>query len=162
VKGKSIAFSGKTGTSGYVIPLWDLRQKNLISDSGKAEEFFGEGNVWFGSGYISAVERVLNGDGEAAAVSYYVLDKDKHLTLEQRQKLRRLAEQGPVPTHVIAIRSQISAADRTVLREALLAMDKENPELRNRVFTSRLVEVDPAGHLGSLKDSVALAKRGGE
>jgi hypothetical protein len=24
------------------------------------------------------------------------------------------------------------------------------------------VEVDPAGHLGSLKDSVALAKRGGE
>jgi phosphonate transport system substrate-binding protein len=162
VKGKSIAFSGKTGTSGYVIPLWDLRQKNLISDSGKAEEFFGEGNVWFGSGYVSAVERVLNGDAEAAPVSSYVLDKDKHLTLEQRQKLRRLAEQGPVPTHVIAIRSQISDADRTVLRDALLAMDKENPELRDRVFTSRLVEVDPAGHLGSLKDSVALAKRGGE
>ena len=162
LKGKPIAFSGKTSTSGYVIPLWDLRQKNLISDSGKAEEFFGEGNVWFGSGYVSAVERVLNGDAEAAAVSYYVLDKDKHLTLEQRQKLRRLAEQGPVPTHVIAIRSQISDADRTVLRDALVAMDKENPELRDRVFTSRLVEVDPAGHLGSLKDSVALAKRGSE
>ena len=145
-----------------MIPLWDLRQKNLISNSGKAEEFFGEGNVWFGSGYVSAVERVLNGDAEAAAVSYYVLDKDKHLTLEQRQKLRRLAEQGPVPTHVIAIRSQISDADRTVLRDALVAMDKENPELRDRVFTSRLVEVDPAGHLGSLKDSVALAKRGSE
>jgi phosphonate transport system substrate-binding protein len=162
LKGKPIAFSGKTSTSGYVIPLWDLRQKNLISDSGKAEEFFGEGNVWFGSGYVSAVERVLNGDAEAAAVSYYVLDKDKHLTLEQRQKLRRLAEQGPVPTHVIAIRSQISDADRTVLRDALVAMDKENPELRDRVFTSRLVEVDPEGHLGSLKDSVALAKRGSE
>ena len=114
LKGKPIAFSGKTSTSGYVIPLWDLRQKNLISDSGKAEEFFGEGNVWFGSGYVSAVERVLNGDAEAAAVSYYVLDKDKHLTLEQRQKLRRLAEQGPVPTHVIAIRSQIS--DRSARR----------------------------------------------
>ena len=108
------------------------------------------------------MERVLNGDAEAAAVSYYVLDKDKHLTLEQRQKLRRLAEQGPVPTHVIAIRSQISDADRTVLRDALVAMDKENPGLRDRVFTSRLVEVDPAGHLGSLKDSVALAKRGSE
>jgi phosphonate transport system substrate-binding protein len=162
LKGKPIAFSGKTSTSGYVIPLWDLRQKNLISDSGKAEEFFGEGNVWFGSGYVSAVERVLNGDAEAAAVSYYVLDKDKHLTAEQRQKLRRLAEQGPVPTHVIAIRSRISDADRTALREALLAMDKENPELRDRVFTSRLVEVDPATHLGSLRESIALAKRGSE
>jgi phosphonate transport system substrate-binding protein len=162
LKGKPIAFSSKTSTSGYVIPLWDLRQKNLISDSGKAEEFFGEGNVWFGSGYVSAVERVLNGDAEAAAVSYYVLDKDKHLTLEQRQKLRRLAEQGPVPTHVIAIRSQISDADRAALRDALLAMDKENPELRDRVFTSRLVEVDPATHLGSLRESVALAQRGSE
>ena len=162
LKGKPIAFSGKTSTSGYVIPLWDLRRKNLISDSGKAEEFFGAGNVWFGSGYVSAVERVLNGDAEAAAVSYYVLDKDKHLTLEQRQKLRRLAEQGPVPTHVIAIRSQIPDADRSALRDALLAMDKENPELRDRVFTSRLVEVDPATHLGSLRESVALAKRGSE
>jgi phosphonate transport system substrate-binding protein len=162
LKAKPIAFSSKTSTSGYVIPLWDLRQKNLISDSGKAEEFFGAGNVWFGSGYVSAVERVLNGDAEAAAVSYYVLDKDKHLTAEQRQKLRRLADQGPVPTHVIAIRSQISDADRSALRDALLAMDKGNPELRDRVFTSRLVEVDPATHLGSLRESLALAKRGSE
>ncbi len=162
LKGKPIAFSSKTSTSGYVIPLWDLRQKNLISDSGKAEEFFGPGNVWFGSGYVSAVERVLNGDAEAAAVSYYVLDKDKHLTQEQRQKLRRFADQGPVPTHVIAIRSQISDADRTALREALLAMDKGNPDLRDRVFTSRLVEVAPATHLGSLRESLALAKRGSE
>ena len=161
LKGKPVAFSSKTSTSGYVIPLWDLRQKNLISDSGKAEEFFGAGNVWFGSGYVSAVERVLNGDAEAAAVSYYVLDKDKHLTAEQRQ-LRRLAEQGPVPTHVIAIRSGISDADSAALRDALLAMDKENPELRDRVFTSRLVEVDAAAHLSSLKESIALARRGSE
>jgi phosphonate transport system substrate-binding protein len=162
LKGKPIAFSSKTSTSGYVIPLWDLRQKNLISDSGNAEEFFGAGNVWFGSGYVSAVERVLNGDAEAAAVSYYVLDKDKHLTKEQRQKLRRLAAQGPVPTHVIAIRSQISEADRTALRDALLAMDKGNPELRDRVFTSRLVEVDAATHLGSLREAIALAQRGSQ
>ena len=162
LKGKSVAFSSKTSTSGYVIPLWDLRQKNLISDSGKAEEFFGAGNVWFGSGYVSAVERVLNGDAEAAAVSYYVLDKDKHLTAEQRQRLRRLAEQGPVPTHVVAIRSQISDTDRVALRHALLGMDKEDSELRDRVFTSRLVEVDPAAHLGSLKESIALAKRASE
>ena len=162
LRGKPVAFSSRTSTSGYVIPLWDLRQKNLISDSGKAEEFFGAGNVWFGSGYVSAVERVLNGDAEAAAVSYYVLDKDKHLTAEQRQSLRRLAEQGPVPTHVIAIRSGISKGDEDALRTALLAMDKENPGLRDRVFTSRLVEVDAEAHLSSLKESIALARRGTE
>ena len=158
LKGKPIAFSGKTSTSGYVIPLWDLRQKKLISDSGNAEEFFGPGNVWFGSGYVSAVERVLNGDAEAAAVSDYVLDRDKHLTAEQRGMLRRLAAQGPVPTHVIAIRSGISDEDRMALRDVLIGM----PQLRDRVFTSRLVEVDTDAHLGSLKESLAFARRGNE
>jgi phosphonate transport system substrate-binding protein len=162
LKGKPIAFASKTSTSGYVIPLWDLRKKNLISDSGRAEEFFGEGNVWFGSGYVSAVERVLNGDAEAAAVSDYVLDKDKHLTAEQRQRLRPLARQGPVPTHIIAIRSSISEKDKGALREVLLAMDKEDPELRDRVFTSPLVEVDASVHFGSLAESIALAKRASE
>jgi phosphonate transport system substrate-binding protein len=162
LRGKPIAFSGKTSTSGYVIPLWDLRQKKLISDSGNAEEFFGPGNVWFGSGYVSAIERVLNGDAEAAAVSDYVLDRDKHLTAEQRQMVRRLATQGPVPTHVIAIRNGISDEDRMVLRDVLIGMEKENPQLRDRVFTSRLVEVDSDAHLGSLPESVALAKRRSE
>jgi phosphonate transport system substrate-binding protein len=162
LRGKPVAFSGKTSTSGYVIPLWDLRQKKLISDSGKAEEFFGPGNVWFGSGYVSAIERVLNGDAEAAAVSDYVLDRDKHLTAEQRQMVRRLATQGPVPTHVIAIRNGISDEDRMVLRDVLIGMEKENPQLRDRVFTSRLVEVDSDAHLGSLPESVALAKRRSE
>ena len=97
LKGKPIAFSGKTSTSGYVIPLWDLRQKKLISDSGNAEEFFGPGNVWFGSGYVSAVERVLNGDAEAAAVSDYVLDRDKHLTAEQRQNAATASRTGTRP-----------------------------------------------------------------
>ena len=67
-----------------------------------------------------------------------------------------------MPTHVIAIRSKISDEDREALRAALVAMDEQNPELRDRVFTSRLVEVDAASHLGSLQDSIALAKRGSE
>ena len=81
-----------------------IRDSALGSSSRRPHLGFGEGrgilrsgHVWFGSGYVSAVERVLSGDAEAAAVSYYVLDKDKHLTVEQRQKLRRLAEQGPCP-----------------------------------------------------------------
>ena len=102
---------------------------------------------------------MLNGDAEAAAVSDYVLDRDKHLTAEQRQAVRRLATQGPVPTHVIAIRTGISDEDRIVLRDVLIGMEKENPQLRDRVFTSRLVEVDSDAHLGSLRESVALAKR---
>lgn len=154
LRGKPIAFSGRTSTSGYLIPLWDLKQKGLI-DTPDAEAFFGKGNVWFGTGYVSAIERVLNGEAEAAAVSYYVLDKDKHLTPEQRAKLKKVAEKPGVPTHVIAVRSSIKAADREALREALEALNKpDNEQLRDAVFTSKLVPVDPEKHIGPLRDAL--------
>ena len=154
LRGKPIAFSGKTSTSGFLIPLWDMKQKGLL-EKPDAESFFGKGNVWFGTGYVSAIERVLNGEAEAAAVSYYVLDKDKHLTAEQRAKLKKVAEQGPVPTHVIAVRSSLPASDREALRKALVAMNEPaNTALRDNVFTSKLVPVDAEKHLAPLRDAL--------
>ncbi len=154
LRGKPIAFSGKTSTSGYLIPLWDMKQKGLL-DAPDAEAFFGKGNVWFGTGYVSAIERVLNGEAEAAAVSYYVLDKDKHLTAEQRAKLKKVAEQGPVPTHVIAIRSTIPPRDRDAIGKAIDAMNEPaNTTLRDNVFTSKLVPVDAEKHLAPLRDAL--------
>ena len=154
LKGKPVAFASKTSTSGYLIPIYDLKQKGLLTKP-DPEEFFGKGNLFYGTGYVSAVERVLNGQAEAAAVSYYVLDKDKHLTAEQRGKLKKVAEQGPVPTHVIAIRSNIPEADRETLRKALETMnDEENTELRDKVFTSKLVEVDADAHLRAIREAL--------
>jgi len=154
LKGKPIAFASKTSTSGYVIPMWDLKQKGLL-DKPDAEAFFGAGNVFYGTGYVSAVERVLNGQAEAAAVSYYVLDKDKHLTVEQRARLKKLAGQGPVPTHVIALRSSLSESDRAALLAALQTLNEPaNAELRDKVFTSKLIEVDTEAHLGAIRDAL--------
>ena len=154
LKGKPVAFASKTSTSGYLIPIYDLKRKGLLTKP-DPEAFFGAGNLFYGTGYVSAVERVLNGQAEAAAVSYYVLDKDKHLTLEQRAKLKKVTEQGPVPTHVIAVRSSISEADRDTLRKALETMnEKENTELRDKVFTSKLVPVNPDEHLRSIREAL--------
>jgi phosphonate transport system substrate-binding protein len=154
LKGKPVAFASKTSTSGYLIPVWDLKRKGLLTKP-DPEEFFGAGNLFYGTGYVSAVERVLNGQAEAAAVSYYVLDKDKHLTVEQRAKLKKVAEQGPVPTHVIAIRSSVSEADRDTLRKALETMnEKENEGLRDKLFTSKLVPVNAEEHLRSIREAL--------
>jgi len=154
LKGKPVAFASKTSTSGYLIPVYDLKRKGLLSEP-NAEAFFGAGNLFYGTGYVSAVERVLNGQAEAAAVSYYVLDNDKHLTIEQRAKLKKVTEQGPVPTHVIAVRSSIPEADRVMLRKALEAMNEnENAELRDKVFTSKLVPVNAEEHLRSIREAL--------
>jgi phosphonate transport system substrate-binding protein len=154
LKGKPVAFASKTSTSGYLIPIYDLKRKGLLTKP-EPEAFFGAGNLFYGTGYVSAVERVLNGEAEAAAVSYYVLDKDKHLTVEQRAKLKKVAEQGPVPTHVIAVRSSIPEADRETLRKALETMnEKENVELRDKLFTSKLVPVNAEEHLRSIREAL--------
>jgi phosphonate transport system substrate-binding protein len=154
LKGKPVAFSSKTSTSGYLIPVYDLKQRGLLTKP-DPEEFFGKGNVSYGTGYVSAVERVLNGQAEAAAVSYYVLDKDKHLNAEQRAKLKKVAEQGPVPTHVIAIRSSITDTDQKSLRQALESLnDKGNEGLRDKVFTSKLVKVDAEAHMRSIREAL--------
>ena len=154
LRGKPVAFASRTSTSGYLIPQLDLHKKGLIKK--KAEEFFGEGNVWFGTGYASAVERVLAGEAEAAAVSDYVFEKDKHLTPEQRARLKIVARQGPVPTHVIAVASRLDSAKRQALKTALLDLGQSNPALRDAIFTSPLVETDEASHLAPVIEALEI------
>lgn len=155
LKGKPIAFASRTSTSGFLIPVYDLVKKGLLKEKAKPEDFFGAGNVTFGTGYVSAIERVLNGQAEAAAVSDYVIKGDKHLSSEQKAKLRILGTQGPVPTHILAVRRGLKIADRKKLEAALLSLN-DQPALRDRLFTARLVKVDSKKQLSSLKEALKL------
>ncbi len=155
LRGKPVAFASRTSTSGFLVPLWDLKTKGLIAND--PAEFFGEGNVWYGTGYASAVERVLAGEAEAAAVSDYVFEKNKHLTPEQRARLRIVATQGPVPTHVIAVRSGLPSEKRERLKAALVALGTTQPALRDAVFTSPLVETDAEAHLAPVAQALDFA-----
>lgn len=160
LRGKPVAFASKTSTSGFVVPLWDLRQRGLVSERGNPEEFFGRGNVFYGIGYVSGIERVFAGEAEAAAVSDYVFDQDRHLTAEQRARLKVIQAQGPVPSHVIAVRASMKQAERDALRDALLAFNRDaNTELRDRLFTTKLVVTTEEAHLASLMEALALAER---
>lgn len=160
LRGQPVAFASKTSTSGFVVPLWDLRARGLVSEKGNPEEFFGRGNVFFGVGYVSAVERVFAGEAEAAAVSDYVFEQDKHLSAEQRAKLKVVQAQGPVPSHVIAVRASLPAAELDAVRAALLAFnDEANTALRDRLFTTKLVVTTEEAHLAALTEALALAER---
>lgn len=158
LEGQPIAFSSRTSTSGFLIPTWDLYQQGLIDIETGPEGFFGEGNVYYGVGYVSAAERVLDGTAEAAAVSYYVLEKDKHLSAEQRARLKVIDTQGPVPSHVIVIRNAINEADRAKLRESFLAMNTEATELRDRIFGAPLAPATAEAHLKSTLEALELMR----
>lgn len=158
LKGRPVAFASKTSTSGFLVPLLDLTRKGLL-DPAKPdpEAFFGAGNVFFGTGYVSAVERVLDGSADAAAVSDYVMLKDKHLTPEQKARLRIIARQGPVPTHCLAVRAALAPERKEALRAALEGLnDPANHLLRDQLFTSKLVRVDAEAHLAAVRAALAL------
>lgn len=157
LKNKPVAFASRTSTSGYLIPYLDLIKRGLVLEKQDPETFFGKGNVWYGTGYMTAVQRVLDGTAEAAAVSDYVLNGDKHMTAEQKSKLRLLQTQGPVPTHVVAVRKGLSARTITDLKKALLTFNSK-VELRDKVFTSELVEGKSELHLKNTRE--ALNKTG--
>lgn len=159
LRGKPVAFASKTSTSGFLIPVWDLYKRGLITPEGGLEAYFGRGNIYYGVGYVSAIDRVFSGDAEAAAVSDYVLDRDKHLTEAQRKQLKVVAEQGPVPTHTLCVRRSLSDSDRQLILDVLSGMNEDNPQLRDRVFTSRLVEVDANQHIEVIREALDLATR---
>lgn len=158
LEGKPIAFSSRTSTSGFLIPTWDLYQQGLIDLENGPAGFFGEDNVYYGVGYVSAAERVLDGTAEAAAVSYYVLDKDKHLSEEQRARLKVIDTQGPVPSHVIVVRSALEETLRSILRESFLTMNIEATELRDRIFGAQLAPATADSHLQNTLEALELMR----
>jgi phosphonate transport system substrate-binding protein len=160
LRGRPVAFASRTSTSGFVVPLWHLRERGLIAPDGHPEDFFGEGNVIFGTGYVSAVERVLSGEAVAAAVSNYVLDRGEHLDPATRQRLKIVDRQGPVPTHVLVARTTLPASERAAIKAALAGLNApEHHGVRDAVFVDRLVEVDPDAHLGALPAALAFAEQ---
>lgn len=160
LRGKPVAFASLTSTSGFVVPLLDLQRRGLLDATASPESFFGRGNVFYGVGYVSALERVFAGEAEAAAVSDYVLDLDKHLSPEQRAQLRRLQTQGPVPSHVIVVRATLPRGDVEKLRAALLTLNEPaHSELRDKLFATKLVPVDAEQHLAPLAEGLALARK---
>lgn len=158
LRGRPVAFASPTSTSGFLIPVWDLYQRGLIDAQGGPRGFFGRDNVFYGTGYVSAVQRVFDGVADAAAVSDYVFLRDKHLSAGERDRLRILQTQGPVPTHTLSVRKGLDPTLRSALLTALLEMNDEAPGLRDRVFTSRLIEVDPDTHIRVTRDALDFSE----
>ena len=158
LSGKAVAFASRSSTSGYLIPTWDMMKKGLVGPEKSLTDFFSL--TLYGTGYVSAVEKVLSGEVEAAAVSDYVFKgNNKYLDDAQKAKLRIVQEQGPVPAHTLCVRSTISETDRKILQSALLAMNEENPELRDRIFNGALVVVDQDEHLKVTREALSLQKK---
>ena len=157
LKGQPVAFASRSSTSGYLIPVWNLANKGIVGPQKSLTDFFSL--TIYGTGYVSAVEKVLSGEVEAAAVSDYVFKgNNKYLNDSQKKRLKIIQEQGPVPSHTICARATLRSSDLTILKNALLAMNTENPSLRDQVFNGELIEVDQEQHLRVTREAIEVQK----
>ena len=158
LKGKPVAFASRSSTSGFLIPTWDMMKRGLVGNETSLTDFFSL--TLYGTGYVSAVEKVLSGEVEAAAVSDYVYRGDnKYLDDTQKERLRVFQEQGPVPAHTLCVRSTMSEKDRKIIKEALLQMNEDNAVLRDRIFNGKLISVVADEHLKVTREALEFQKK---
>lgn len=153
LKGKRMAFTSPTSASGYVFPWAFFIGEGLAEKGSKPDTFFSR--TQFAGGYDRALRAVVNGQADVAAVSDYTMEGptvDKYITAEERAKLRILTRIPGVPTHLIAIRSDLPADWRTKIQTALTKLD---PERLKDVYGAPKLVVPADNHVASAETALA-------
>lgn len=156
LKGKTIAFTSPTSGSGFIFPVGDLVKQELVPDRDRLDQFFGQ--VTYGGDYSKALQAVLRGQAEVAAVSEYAL-KPPYLSEADAQQVRILYAIPGVPAHGVAIDDDVPAATREKLVTAMLKLNQaeNNALLKNLYNSTELVNVDHDQHLSPMRDAVQRA-----
>ncbi len=157
LKGKKMAFTSRTSGSGFIFPVGELVGQGLVSGPDRLETFFG--NVTYGDGYGSALQAVLKGQAEVAAVSEYAL-LPPWITAAEGKQLRVLQQVPGVPAHGIVIDDRVPAPMREKLINAFMTMNEpaNNQLFRSLYNSQKLVKVDHNSHLATLQQALKNAK----
>lgn len=128
-------FTSTTSTSGFIFPLARLIREGVVKKGAPVETGFAQ--VSYGGGYTQALEQLLAGRGDVAAVSDYTVEgprRSVYLPEERQAELRVLARTPGVPTHCIAVSPAVSAAEGRAISEALLDLSRTSPALLSDVY----------------------------
>jgi phosphonate transport system substrate-binding protein len=153
LKGKRISFTSPTSGSGFIFPVSELVNQELVPDRDRLEGFFSE--VSYGGNYSAALQAVLRGQADVAAVSEYAL-KPPYLTEEEGKQLRVLHEISGVPAHGVAIDDRVPEAIRN---QIIAALERLNEPANNALLTelynsNKLIKVDHDAHLAPVKEAL--------
>lgn len=155
-----MVFTSPTSTSGYVMAVHRLVQEGALPSGANPKTIFK--SVAYGGGYSQALEEVVAGRADVAAVSFYAVEgpsAEKYLSREKLDSLKVIARSPGVPTHVIAIRAGIEEVDAERIKAAILRLSREEPALLSDVYgAASFVEVNEEQHVA--KSAQALASIG--
>jgi len=156
-RGKNVAFSGPTSTSGYLFPMAKLVEKGLIKAGDDPKTYFS--NVLFSGGYQQSLTALLAGQVDIAAGGDYA--KYRFLTPEEQSQIKVIERQGPVPTHGIIYRTDLVTPETIAkFEKAVIDLKSERPDLlETALFGAKdFVPVNHYSHLAELGNAIAITK----
>ncbi len=157
-KSLRMVFTSPSSTSGFVFPYARMVQEGMLKRAEPPEAAFK--SVAYGGGYTQALEQLLAGRADVAAVSDYTVEGPKrtsYLPEDKQAKLRILARTPGVPTHCVAVSAGLTPAEARAVQAALLDMTKTSPALLSDVYgASGLKIVDQRSHTAATVRAIEL------
>lgn len=153
LRGRRMSFTSPTSGSGFIFPVSELVKFKLVPNKDRLDGFFGQ--VTYGGNYSKALQAVLRGQADVAAVSEYALFPP-YITEQERSQLRVLYKIPGVPAHGVAFDDDLSGQDRERLIRAMLRLNEpaNNSLLRNLYNSTRLVRVQHSRHLAPVRTAL--------
>lgn len=153
LRGKRMAFTSPTSGSGFIFPVSELVKQGFVPNRDRMDGFFGQ--ISYGGNYSKALQAVVRGQADVAAVSEYALFPP-YITAEEKSKLRVLHKISGVPAHGIAFDDDLYAPDRERIINAFLKLNQgqNNQLLRGLYNSTELVRVDHNRHLAPVRDAL--------
>lgn len=147
LKGKTVAFTSPASTSGYLMPVAELVEQNLVDSVDGLEGFFSE--IRFAGGYQQALIALARGDVDVAAASDYAYYR--HLTLDQRRQITAVSTRSTV-THLVAVRGDLPYSIVERLKSAIAVQD----ERMLRVYGAEGYTLVGNEHIAGVENAVRL------
>ncbi len=149
LRGKKVAFSSPLSSSGYLFPVAKLVEEGLLKD-GEADpkSFFRE--ILYSGGYEATLQAIARGHVDAGGASEAAYEL--YLTPEQREKVKVIARQGPIPTHGVVVHPALSTDFVHELRDVLLSYGagKDKALLKKLYGAESLIAVNHEEHVSHL------------
>jgi len=156
LRGRRVAFTSPTSGSGFIFPVAEMVKQGLVPNRDRVKDYFKQ--VTYGNGYSGALQAVLRGQADVAAVSEYTL-RPPYITEAEAKKLRVLAYIPNVPAHGVVIDDDIPTAIRNKLINAMMKLNEpaNNKLLKDLGNATNLVRVDHDRHLSPMREALKRA-----
>ena len=151
LRGRSLAFTERLSTSGFLIPYYELTKQGY-----DPEQFFGR--LAFSGSHAQAVADVLNRQADAGVT--WSSGVGDHANGYSQGHLRRMVERGSldmddvrilwtselIPAGPLVVRKDLPKEAKDIFRDVLLDLADRDPECFERIVGDAAVDFEPITH----------------